>query len=136
MALQNNSNLPTLQRIKYEDYKDSPQWFAQFLIALNLFMTALYNIINRGILYSNLGVIAPFSFQFTPGTTTGFKFANPTTAIPNNVIIGNVYETGNTIIHPAVVTQIYWHYTNGFIVIDSIIGLTTGITYTLSVMVS
>lgn len=136
MALQNTSNLPTIQRIKYEDYKDAPAWFAQFLMALNLFMTALYNIINRGITYGNLGVIAPFGFQFTPGTTTGFKFANPTTGIPNNVIIGNVYETGNTIIHPAVVTQIYWHYTNGFIVVDSIIGLTTGVTYTLSVMVS
>ena len=136
MALQNNSNLPTINRIKYEDYKDAPQWFAQFLMALNLFMTAVYNIINRGILYSNIGVIAPFTFQFTPGTTTGFKFANPTTGIPTNVIIGNVYETGDTTVHPTVPVQLFWHYSNGSILVDSIIGLTTGTTYTLSVTVS
>ena len=136
MPLQNNSNLPTIQRIKYEDYKDAPSWFAQFLMALNLFMTAVYNIINRGILYSNIGVMAPFSFQFTPGTTTGFKFTNPTTSIPNNVIVGNVYETGNTIMHPTGPVQLFWHYTDGSIVVDSIIGLTTGTTYTISVAVS
>jgi hypothetical protein len=136
MALQNNSNLPTIQRIKYEDYKDAPQWFAQFLMALNLFMTAVYNIINRGITYSNLGVIAPFTFLYTQGSTTGFKFTNPTTLIPSNVIIGNVYETGNPALHPTGAVTLFWHYTNGSIVVDSIVGLTPGTNYTLSVIVS
>jgi len=136
MALQNNSNLPTINRIKYEDYKDSPAWFAQFLITLNLFMTALYNIVNRGITYSNLGVIAPFTFLYTPGTTTGFKFTNPIIIVPNNVIIGNVYVPPSREVHPAVVTQVLWHYTNGSIVIDDILGLTTGITYSITVGVS
>lgn len=136
MPLQNNSNLPTIQSVKYEDYKDAPQWFAQFLMSLNLFMTAVYNIINRGITYSNLGVIAPFSFQFTPGSTTNFKFTNPITVAPTNVVIGNVYETGDLTSHPAVVVQIFWHYTNGSIVVDSLVGLTPGTTYIISVQVS
>jgi hypothetical protein len=136
MALQNNSNLPTIQRIKYEDYKDAPNWFAQFLMALNLFMTAVYNIINKGITYNNLAVIAPFSFQFTPGTTTGFKFSNPISITPNNVIVGNVFQTGNTIIHPTGAVTLFWHYADGSIVVDSIVGLTTGVNYTLSVIVS
>lgn len=136
MALQNNSNLPTIQRIKYEDYKDAPSWFAQFLMTLNLFMTAVYNIINRGITYSNIGVIAPFEFSFTPGTTTGFKFTNPLIVIPQNVIVGNVFVPPDRTIHPAGAVTLYWHYTNGSILIDSIVGLTTGITYTISVLVS
>lgn len=136
MPIQQNSNLPTIQRVKYEDYKDSPQWFAQFLMTLNLFMTAVYNIINRGITYSNLAVIAPFTFQYTQGSTTNFRFTNPTTAPPNNVIVGNVYETGNTIVHPTGAVTLFWHYTNGSIVVDSIVGLTPGVNYTLSVMVS
>lgn len=136
MALQNNSNLPTIQRIKYEDYKDAPSWFAQFLMALNLFMTAIYNIANRGITYSNLGVIAPFTFLYTPGTTTGFKFTNPLTINPNNVMIGNVFVPPDRTIHPAGVTQINWHYTNGSIIVDDIIGLTTGVTYSVTVSVN
>lgn len=136
MALANNSNLPTIQRVKYEDYKDAPGWFAQFLNTLNLFMTAMYNIANRGITYSNLAVIAPVSFNYTPGTTTDFTFNNPLSIAPNNVIVGNVYVSGNLSSHPTGPVTLYWHYSQGVIVVDSILGLTNGITYVMSVMVS
>lgn len=136
MALINRSNLPTIQRVKYEDYKDAPQWFAQFLMTLNLFMTAVYSIINRGITYSNLGVIAPFTFQYVEGSTTNFQFTNPTIGVPSNVIVGNVYETGDLTKHPTGAITLFWHYTNGSIVVDSIVGLTPGVNYTLSVLVS
>lgn len=136
MAFNNNSNLPTVQRIKYEDYKDAPKWFEQFLSTLNLFMTAIYNIVNAGITYSNLGVIQPFTFSFTQGSTIGFKFANPIIVPPTNVIIGNVYIGNQLTAHPAVATQIYWHYSQGFIYVDSIVGLTTGTQYNIAVQVS
>lgn len=136
MPFNNNSNLPTVQRIKFEDYKDAPKWFEQFLGTLNLFMTAIYNIVNDGITYANLGVLAPFSFSFTPGATTGFKFANPIIVPPTNVILGNVYIGNQLQNHPAVATQIYWHYSQGFIYVDSIVGLTAGVQYTVAVQVS
>lgn len=135
MPLSNSSNLPSIQRIKYEDYKGAPDWFGQFLNTLNLYLTATYNIFNRGISYSNLGVIQPFTFTFTPGTTTGFKFTNPLIQAPQNVIVGNVYLTGNTANHPAAAVTLYWHYANGFIFVDSLPGLTTGINYTVSVTI-
>jgi hypothetical protein len=136
MALSNPSNLPSIQRIKFEDYKDAPEWFAHFLETLNLFMTGIYNIVNRGITYSNLAVIQVVSFTFTPGSTINFKFANPIVGVPNNVILGNVYEGDQLQKHPAVVTQIYWHYSQGFIFIDNIVGLTTGTKYTVVAQVS
>lgn len=136
MAFNNNSNLPSVQRIKFEDYAGAPKWFEQFLQTLNLFMTAIYNIVNDGITYSNLGVIATFSFSFTPGTTTGFKFTNPLIVSPTNVIIGNVYIGNQLMSHPAVVTQLYWHYSQGFIYVDSIVGLTSGVQYSIAVQVS
>lgn len=136
MSFNNNTNIPSIQRVKFEDYKDAPKWFEQFLNTLNLFMTAIYNIVNDGITYANLAVIKPFTFVFTPGTTTNFKFINPLVGAPQNVMIGNVY-IGNTItIHPTTVTQLYWHYSQGFIYVDSIIGLTNGIQYTISLLVS
>jgi hypothetical protein len=133
--LNNASNLPTINRIKYEDYKGAPSWFAQFLNTLNLFMTAVYNIINGGITYGNMGCAQPFTFNFTAGTTTNFSFGNPLIIAPSNVIIGNIW-TGNTQTHPAVLTQLYWHFAAGQIVVDNIIGLTSGITYTITVAVS
>lgn len=136
MPLNNNSNLPTIQRIKYEDYKDAPSWFAQFLMTLNLFINAIYNIVNRGITYSNLAVIAPFTFQYVQGSTTGFRFTNPITVAPTTVIVGNVYETGDLTAHPIGAITLFWHYTNSSIVVDSIVGLTVGVNYTLSVLVS
>lgn len=136
MAFNNNSNLPSIQRIKFEDLKGAPEWFARFLDTLNLFMTAAYNIFNRGVTYANLAVIQPFQFQYTPGSTIGFKFSNPIVGIPNSVILGNVYEGNNLQAHPLVVTQVYWHYSQGFVFIDNIIGLTAGTKYTVVVQVS
>lgn len=136
MAFNNNSNLPSIQRIQYEAYKDAPSWFEHFLDTLNLFMTAIYNIVNRGVSYANLGVIQPFTFQFTPGSTIGFKFANPLSIAPNGVSIVNVYEGNNLQTHPAVATQVYFHYSQGFIFVDDIVGLTTGVKYTVVVQVS
>jgi hypothetical protein len=136
VAFNNNSNLPTIQRVKYEDYKGAPEWFAQFLTALNLFFTAIYNIVNKGVTYANLAVIQPFTFSFTPGTTTNFKFISPVVGVPSNVVIGNVYIGNDLTAHPAVVTQVYWHYSQGFIFVDSIIGLTNGLQYTVAVLVS
>lgn len=136
MPISNNSNLPSVQRIKYEDYKGAPDWFGQFLNTLNLYLTAAYNIFNRGISYSNLGVIQPFAFTFTPGVTTGFKFANPLIQAPQNVIIGNVYISSNLANHPTVPIMLFWHYSNGFIFVDSFVGLTNGVNYSISVLVS
>jgi hypothetical protein len=136
MPISNPSNLSSVQRCKYEDYKGAPAWFEQFLNTLNLFMTAQYNMSNKGITYANLGVIQPFTFTFTPGVTTGFKFANPIIQAPQNVIIGNVYIGNDFQSHPSTVVQLNWHYANGFIFVDEIIGLTNGVGYTISVQVS
>jgi len=136
VAINNNSNLPTVQRVKFEDYREAPGWFGEFLNTLNLFMSAVYSIINRGITYSNLGVIQPVTFSFTPGSTTGFKFSNPLIVAPQNVVIGNIYEGNKLQVHPAVVTQVLWHYSQGFIFVDDIIGATPGVQYTVNVQVS
>ncbi len=135
MALQNNSNLPSIQRIKYEDYKDAPAWFNQFLGALNLFMTGIYNIVNRGITYSNLGVVAPVTFRYTPGSTTNLTLTNPLIVAPTIVIVGNVYSPTDTTDHPSTSVNIYWHYANGKIFVDNLTGLTTGTTYVIAVFV-
>ena len=131
------SNLPTIQRLKYEDYANSQDWkdaIQKLVNALNLFLTPVYNILNRGISSQNL--IAPqiYNKTITGATTTTFTFDNPLSIVPSAVLIGNVWS-GIPSTHPAVALQLYWHFTQGTIIVDNIVGLTAGTVYQIALVV-
>lgn len=131
------SNLPTVQRLKYEDYARATSWqmALQLLInSLNLFMTPVYNILNGGVTYANLTVPQTYVKIVTAGATTSFTFVNPLAIAPSAVILGNCWA-GVPSVHPAVALQIYWHYTGGTIVVDNIVGLTSGTQYTITLVI-
>jgi hypothetical protein len=139
MSLTNQSNLPTIQRLKYEDFADAGSWqkAIELLVnALNLFLTPVYNILNGGVGYSNLVVPQIFSKTIVAGTTTTFTFQNPLSIAPSSVMLGNVWS-GVPSIHPAAVCQVMWHVTNGnkTIVVDNVIGLSSGTQYVLTLVV-
>jgi hypothetical protein len=132
-----NSNLPTVQRLKYEDYADASDWkdaMQKLVNTLNLFITPAYNIFNGGVNYQNLTAPQIVDKQITGATTTTFSFVNPLAILPRAVLIGNCWS-GIPSTHPAVALQIYWHNTQGTIVVDNIVGLTAGIVYNLSLVV-
>lgn len=130
------SNLPSIQRVKFEDYKDAPPWFGQFLNTLNLFLNPTYDILNRGISPENIGCISTASFRYTDGVTQNFNFASPVTQVPSCVIVGNAYEAANTIKHPAGAVTIQWHFSKGKIYVDALLGLTPNVPYIISVLVA
>ena len=133
----NQSNLPTIQRLKYEDYARQPDWkqSIQALVnSLNLFMTPVYNILDGGVGYMNLQVPQTYSTTITAGTTTTFSFVNPLTTAPQAVLIGNCW-TGLQSTHPAVALQPYFHYTGTTVIIDNIVGLTSGVTYNITLVI-
>lgn len=131
------SNLPTIQRFKYEDYARATDWqqaFQLLINSLNLFVTPVYNILNSGITYMNLQVPQLFTKVVTAGSTTTFSFVNPLAIQPSAVLLGNVW-TGIPSTHPASACSVFWHYTNNTIQIDNIIGLTSGTQYTIVLVV-
>lgn len=133
----NKSNLPTIQRLKYEDYASATDWkdaLQKLVNALNLFLTPVYNILNGGISTENQ--IAPQIFQkvITGAATTTFTFSNPLRIQPTSVQIGNVWS-GIPSTHPSVALQVYWHYTQGNIVVDNIVGLTVATIYNVTLVV-
>ena len=133
----NQSNLPTIQRLKYEDYVRSNDWkqSLQGLInALNLFMTPVYNILDGQVGYMNLQVPQIVTQTIAGGSPTSFTFVNPLTIIPTSVILGNCW-TGIPSTHPAVALQLYWHMVGNTVVVDDVIGLTVGTTYNLTLVV-
>lgn len=134
MAL-NSSNLPSVQRFKFEDYNEAPQWFAQFLESLNLFVNPVYSILNGGVTTQNLTAPRSFVKTIVASATTTFNFTNPLKIAPTAVLIGNVYTFGNSTLHPAVVIQPMWHVSSNVIYIDNVIGLTVGTNYVITLLI-
>lgn len=133
----NQSNLPTLQRLKYEDYSRATDWqqAMQLLVnALNLFITPTYDILNGGIDYRNFATPQKYTTVVTAGATTTFSFVNPLSIQPEAVVIGNCW-TGIRSTHPAVALQVYWHIQGNTIVVDNIIGLTSGTQYSITLVI-
>ena len=131
------SNLPTIQRLKYEDIARAKDWqegMGLLINNLNLFITPTYNILNGGVTYQNLQAPQLYSKVITASATTTFSFTNPLIIAPSAVLIGNCW-TGIPSTHPAVALQIYWHYSNNQIVVDNVVGLTVATTYQLTLVI-
>jgi len=134
----NQSNLPTIQRFKYEDFPGAPQWFSQFLSSLNLFAPQVYQILNGGVNYGNLTIPQLYSTTITApasGNTT-FTFVNPLKISPSCVVIGNIYVFGTPSVHPTNATSVYWHYSQNSILVDNIPNLTPGTQYAVTLQIS
>lgn len=133
----NTSNLPSVQRLKYEDFVRSNDWkqgMQSLVNTLNLFMTPTYDILNGGVTYSNLTAPQIYQTQVTGSTPTTFTFVNPIKFQPRAVLIGNCWS-GIPTTHPAVALQPYWHIEGNTIVMDNIVGLTAGTQYTVVLVI-
>lgn len=131
------SNLPTIQRLKFEDYAHSENWkdgFESLVNALNLFITPVYDILNGGVNYMNLTIPQTYAVTITAAATTTFSFINPLSVQPKAVIVGNCW-TGLQSTHPAVALQVFWHISGSTIIVDNIVGLTPGTIYNVLLVV-
>ena len=132
------SNLPTVTRLKYEDYADAKDWqtaLQQLINALNLFIGPVYTLLNGQVTYQNLTIPQLYSQKIVGASPTIFNFVNPLIIQPSAVILGNVYIVPNPNQHPAVATQVYWHCSQNIIYVDDIVGLTPGINYFVELVI-
>lgn len=134
----NQSNLPSIQRLKWEDFSREETWQEgmQALIAMmNLFVTPVYDILNGGVTLQNLESPRVIVKTITGATITTFSFTNPLRVPPTSVVVGNVW-LGIPSVHPSTPVQAFWHVTNNQIIIDDVTGLTPGMIYNLTLLVS
>jgi len=132
----NQSNLPTIQRLKFEDYSRAETWqdaFEGLVESLNLFIAPVYDILNGGVDSQN--VIAPqiYAKTVTGATVTTFTFINPLRITPRAVLLGNIW-TGIPSRHPAT-AQVFWHISNNAIIVDDVPGLVAGTIYNLVLVI-
>ena len=131
------SNLPTIQRLKYEDYARQTNWqdaFRALVQSLNLFIPTVYTLLNGNVTYQNLTVPQLYSVTVTAATVTSFTFNNPLMIPPSAVLVGNIWS-GVPSTHPASAVQVFWHVTSNQIVVDNVTGLSAGTQYVLTLVV-
>ena len=133
----NQSNLPTIQRLKWEEVSREKTWQEgmQSLIAmLNNFISPVYDILNGGVTMQNLVSPQILIKTITAATITTFTFTNPLRIQPSAVLVANVW-TGVPSTHPASAVQAFWHVSSNLVVVDNIAGLTAGTIYNLTLVI-
>ncbi len=131
---------PSIQRFYSDDYKDAPSWFkSSFLNTLNLFVFPTYNALNK-----NLSVADNLNESYETVTVTGgaaatdntANFLNPIEGTPTGLTVVNVQVLGvATTTYPTSAIQAFWTFDGTSIRIGSIVGLTNGTQYQLTLKV-
>ena len=136
-----SSNLPTIQRLFADDFKTAPDWFRnEFIRTFNLFSQPVYSILNQGVditqntlqeIYqftlTSTGVPAKDIYSFTPK-----KFVGK----PNGVVIAQCLANTSTVTAIGNPVTFDWVYgSGGTVQILAIYGLTSGISYTFTLLI-
>lgn len=126
------SNLPPVWRFDYGDYSGLGSVFQKFLANINLFTLSVYNLLNKGIGFSNLQRTI-YSTTVRAGATTPLTIVNPLSIVPSGVSVAQVQLHGNTnVAITSSVSAANWIYDGKNISILDITGLTNGSTYLIS----
>lgn len=131
------SDLPTIQRLFAEDFKEAPKWFTgNFLSTINLFMQAVYNILNQGIdITQNTKeefYVLTLTSTGTPSSDTASFTPKKFVGTPTGVLICQCYDLTAavpTAIGAAV--TIDWYFSGSQVKILATYGLTSGHKYQL-----
>ena len=129
------TNLPIWSRFYLEDYKDYPPAFASFpdfINKLNIYTSGVYNALNGNLTDQNLQQ-SVVTFTITAGSTNTFSFVSPLNVYPTCFIVGNVIDKDGSPVTSTV--SCYGNFDGKNINLTSINGLTSGHTYTISVLV-
>ncbi len=130
-----NNNLPPVWRFDFGDYAGLGSVFQKFLANLNLFSLATYNALNGGIGFANMQR-AIYKISVIGATNTTLSFVNPLSIAPSGVsLVAVAIKATPLVAITNSVSVANWSYDGRNINILSIPGLTSGVTYTLSLEV-
>lgn len=136
-----SSNLPTIQRLFADDFKQAPDWFRnEFIRTFNLFSQAIYDIANQGIDVTQNTKDEFYTFTLT---STGVPVNDTLSFIPkkfvgkpSGVIMCQCLANTATVTAIGNPVTFDWVYgSGGTIKILAIYGLTSGVNYSITVRI-
>ncbi len=130
--------LPVIQRFQKQNYPGSPDWFTRFLSDLNQFTETVWNILNNNITPpDNMDAQVYTTSVLAKATVAAnaFSFQSTINHSPLAVMVGAVNDQAayKSPLNSAVGIQ--WTYSGGTISVTGVSGLTTGHTYSITLLI-
>lgn len=133
------AKLPTIKKILREDVKAAPAWISAVIEPFNSLAEFIYQALNKNLTFHDN--IACFIKELTYKTTAAYptmdqiQFQNELKVKATGVQVLRAVKKTTYVPAPGPV-YVPWVENNGFIVINSITGLDTDTTYTITLLIS
>lgn len=132
------AGLPKVKRILKEDLKDAPNWIDRMLYPINLFFDSVYIALNKNITFGDNIKAQVKQFEITGGATADLNTTSFSLSISSPMgllLLSCIEQSDNYTSITNAVTIPSWRVNGTNLLIDSITGLTSGTTYTITVLV-
>jgi hypothetical protein len=132
-----SGQLPSIRRLRPEDFPDQSDWIDMLLQPLNQFMDTIWRNIDKNLtLAQNLQ--AEIRTVQVDSTSPALKLRNTLNLKPTAVLVGNTTRVDGTPFTLTTSVQVQWSLdTDGSIIIDNVVGVTPSSTeeYYLTLLV-
>lgn len=132
------AKLPPIKRIVKEDLQDAPAWISRLLDPINSFMESVYSALDRDLVVGENISGETKLFTIKAGalaTDNTFTFTTTSRRTPKHVIPSRVERSESVYTPITAAVSIDWRFDAGQIIISSIVGLTNGETYNITLLV-
>lgn len=130
------AKLPITQQLQRSDFPDAPAWISKLLYPLQLFMTSVIGALTNQLTFQDNFSCAVNQLTFVAAASANlntFTFIWPFPRQPIHLVM-HVTRTDGTF--PSIYPVPSWNLINGNISINGIQGLTAGISYNITTVVS
>jgi len=127
---------PIFRRIIREDLPDAPDWVDIFIYSLNQFFDTVRLAMSRNLTFSENNDMQTQRFRLVAGaaaTDNTYNFALNMKKKVDGIILGRIEQVSTSYAPLTSVPWINWHQESSKLVIDSILGLTTGVSYDFTI---
>lgn len=131
------ASLPSIRRFYSEDYPNAPVWFQNFIRTLNLFADPIYTAVNQNLTFQQNFASQVYTFTLTAGATADKNSIQFTSSLANRTtgLLVMACNVSNNLTTPIVnAVTLSWYTSGKNVFITAISGLTSGTTYTLTVL--
>jgi hypothetical protein len=130
----------TYRRITEEDLQDAPKgsWKGKLLYAINLFFQQVYYGFQNQLTPEENDICQVKTFTIIGSATAAdntFSFVTPYTYQPSRATLGKIVPTTGPAEIFTTAPFVSWNFTNGVFNVLGICGLTTGVTYAVTLEV-
>ena len=127
---------PIFRRIIREDLPDAPEWVDIFIYSLNQFFDTVRQAMSRNLTFADNNDMQTQKFRLVAGATAAdntYDFALNMKKKVEGIILGKVEQVSTSYTPLTSVPWINWHQESTKLVIDSILGLTSGASYDFTI---